>query len=250
MKIIAFVIFVFFSLTGQAQDANIFLREAAAYEKQFKEPEALDKYKQAVAAGLNTVPVLVRCAELNASIGARQTDKNQKVIYYNNVQTYASQAYTVDSTAADANYARALAAAKLTETADENKQVVAYVRDTKLYIDKALAINPANAKANYLLGKWHFEMVNLSIIKKAAVKVIYGGLPKGSIDSAIFYMEKCRQLDQYFIRNYLDLAKAYQYNNKPTKQMEILNLLIKLPVRTADDAALKAEGKKILDTMM
>lgn len=250
MKIIAFALFVFFSIIGRAQDANVLMREATAYEKQFKEPEALDKYKQAVAAGLNNVTVLVKCAELNASIGARQTDKNWKVIYYNNAQTYARQAYTADSNATDANYAMALAAAKLTETAVENKQIVAYVRDTKLYIDKALAINPAHAKANYLLGKWHFEMVNLSIVKKAAVKVIYGGLPKGSIDSAIFYLEKCRQLDQYFIRNYFDLSKAYEYNNKPTKQMEILNLLIKLPIRTADDAALKAEGKKILDAMM
>ncbi|HRI20698.1 MAG TPA: hypothetical protein PLA68_07075, partial [Panacibacter sp.] len=219
-------------------------------EKQLKEPEALDKYKQAVAADANNIAALVKCAELNASIGARQTDKNWKIIYYNNTQTFARQAYAADSNSADASYAMALAAAKMTEIADENKQVIAYVRETKMYIDKALTVNTSHAKANYTLGKWHYEMVTLSWVKKAAVKAIYGGLPKGAIDSAILYMEKCRKLDQYFVRNYLDLAKAYQYDSKPTKEMEILNLLIKLPLRTADDAALKAEGKKMLDQMM
>ncbi len=81
------------------------------------------------------------------------------------------------------------------------------------------------------------------------MKTLYGGLPKGDIDSAILYMEKCRVLDQYFVRNYLDLAKAYQYKSQPAKAIEVLNKLVKLPNRTADDAALKEEGKQILQQM-
>ncbi len=250
MKIVLSVLFAFCMLCAKAQDINLLLKEAASLEKQLKEPEALDKYKLVTKADANNITALVKCAELNAAIGARQTDKNAKITYYNTAQSCAQQAIATAPDNADANYAMALVAAKMTEVSTENKTVVEYVRKAKLYVDKALAINPSHAKANYTIGKWHFEMVNLSWVKKAAVKTLYGGLPKGDIDSAIIYMEKCRSLDQYFVLNTLDLAKAYQYNHQPAKAIEILNKLVKLPNRTADDAVLKEEGKKMLDQMM
>jgi hypothetical protein len=57
-------------------------------------------------------------------------------------------------------------------------------------------------------------------------------------------------LDQYFVANYLNLAKAYKHDNKPAKAIEVLQKLVKLPNRTAADASLKAEGKKMLDEMI
>jgi hypothetical protein len=232
-----------------AQDASALLREAISLDKQLKEPEALDKYKQVLAADASNINALLRCTELNAAIGARQKDKNAKLTYYTAAQTYAQQAIAANPDNADANYAMAVAAGKLTEVEEDNKKLVEYVRQSKLYADKALTINAGHAKANYTLGKWHFEMVNLNWVKKAAVKTLYGGLPKSEIDSAIFYMEKCRALDQYFVVNMLDLAKVYQYNHQPTKAIEMLNKLIKLPNRTFDDAARKEEGKKMLDEL-
>ena len=244
------ILFTVFSLTSAAQDTNLLLKEAANLEKQLKESEALDKYKLVAAADANNITVLVKCAELNAAIGARQADKNAKLGYYSMAQSFANQAVASAPDNAEANYAVALVAGKMTEVETDNKKIVEYVRQTKVSVDKALAINPNYAKANYTLGKWHYEMINLSWVKKAAVKTLYGGLPKGDIDSAIIYMEKCRALDQYFVLNTLDLAKAYQYNHQPAKAIEVLNKLIRLPNRTADDAALKEEGKKMLTEMM
>lgn len=235
---------------ANAQDVNILLKEASNLEKQLKEPEALEKYKQAALIDSNNVSTLVKCAELNCSMGARQTDKNAKSNFYTAAKDYAQKAVARNPNNADANYAMALVAAKMTEVEPEKKQVTDYVRQTKTYADKALSIDPNHAKANYIEGKWHYEMVTLSWLKKTAVKALYGGLPKGNMDSAIYYMEKCRKLDQYFVRNYLDLAKAYQYIKQPTNALEVLNKLVKLPNRTADDAALKEEGQKLLDEMM
>lgn len=243
--------FLFFicSAALYAQDVNLLLKEASNYEKQLNETEAYKKYAQVAEIDTKNMAALVKCTEINSAIGARQKDKNTKSIYYNAAQAFAQKAYVADSNTADANYAKALAAAKMTEVAEENKQIVAWVRQTKLYIDRALKLNPNHARANYTVGKWHYEMVNLSWAKKAAVKALYGGLPKGDMDSAIFYMEQCRKLDIYFVQNYLDLAKAYQYNNRPAQAIEVLNKLVKLPNRTPDDAALKEEGKKMLQDL-
>ncbi len=231
----------------EAQDIAVLLKEADNFERQIKESEALDKYKQVLVADPTNLKALVKAAELNAAIGGRLPDKTSKKLYFETANAYAKKAYDVDPNNADANYVMGMAAGKMTDVESENKKIVAFVKDAKSYNEKAIAINPKHAKATYSIGKWHYEMVNLSGIKKMAVKLFYGGLPNGDLDSAITYFEKCRVLDPYFALNYLDLAKSYRDNHRPTQAIEILNKLVKLPTRTGDDAAIKAEGAKMLN---
>lgn len=248
-KLFTTILLVICSFASHAQDVNILLKEAENLEYKFKETEALDKYKQVLVADGNNLKALIKTAELSAVIGARQTNKKDKQLYFQSALAFAQRALAVNANSDDANYVMAMASGKLTDVESENKKVVAYVKDVKMYADKALALNPNHAKANYTLGKWHLEMVNLSGFKKAAVKLFYGGLPDGKIELAITYFEKCKTLDQYFMLNYLDLAKAYIQDDKPPKAIEILKQLVKLPLRTADDAALKEEGKKLLSDL-
>jgi tetratricopeptide (TPR) repeat protein len=230
-----------------AQDVNVLLKEADNLEIKLKEPEALDKYKEVLVLEPNNIKALVKATELSCSIGGRLKDKNDKKLQYETALAFAKRAFAAAPNNADACYAMAVASGRMTDVETENKKIVAFVKDIKVYADKALAINGNHGKANYAAGKWHFEMVNLSGLKKAAVKVFYGGLPEASLDSAIVYMEKSRKYEPYFVINYLDLAKAYQQDNQPTLAIEVLQKMVRLPLRTADDAALKAEGQKMLD---
>ncbi|WP_207494142.1 tetratricopeptide repeat protein [Aridibaculum aurantiacum] len=250
MKQVLLALLLFAAAPLVAQDIKTLLKEAENAERSLKDSEALDKYKQVLATDPDNIQALVKASELSSGIGARLADKKAKKTYFDQAKTYADKALQVDANNADANYVRAVVAGKLTETETENKKIVAYVKEVKDYADKALALNPVHARASFTLGKWHMEMVNLNWAKKAAVKLLFGGLPDATIDDAIKYMEKSRQLDKYFVLNHLELAKAYKADNKPAKAIEILNLLVKLPNRTADDAALKEEGKKMLQDML
>jgi len=49
--------------------------------------------------------------------------------------------------------------------------------------------------ANFIEGKWHYEMISLNWAKKLAVKALYGGLPEPGLDDAIKYLEKVRVLN-------------------------------------------------------
>ncbi|MBG9374810.1 hypothetical protein I5907_01075 [Panacibacter sp. DH6] len=233
-------------LSVAAQDVNVLIKEASNLEKQLKEADAYKKYEQVTVLDAKNITALVKCAEINCAMGMRQKEEAAKANYYSAAHKFALQAYAVDSNNADACYAIAMVSGKMTEVADDNRQILAYARDTKKYAEKAIRLNPDHAKANYTLGKWHLEMDNLSWIKKAAAKAIKGGLPKADIDSAVYYMEQCRKLDMYFVRNYLDLAKAYESKSRPMQEMDVLNKLVKLPNRTPDDAALKEEGRQML----
>jgi tetratricopeptide (TPR) repeat protein len=249
MKFLFSVVLSFVFFAAQSQDINVLLKEADNFEKQQKEAEALEKYKVVLLQEPVHLKALVKSAELNASLGNRQADKNSKRLYYETALSFATRAYNADSTQADACYAMAMASTKMLDVEAENKKLVAYAKDIKKYADKALAINTNHAKANYMLGKWHYEMTNLSGVKKAAVKALYGGIPESSFDQAFLYMEKCKTLEPYFAANYLDLAKAYKADHKPAQAMEVLNKLVKLPTRTSDDIAIKAEGAKLLESM-
>ncbi len=232
-----------------SQDSNTWLKEADNLEKQQKEAEAIDKYKQVLVDNPAHVKSLVKMAELNVILGNKQTDKPGRRLYYETALSFARRAYMADSNQAEPNYAVAMASGKMTEVETENKKIVAYVKDVKVYAEKALAINPNHARSNYVMGKWHYEMVVLSGVKKAAVKLFYGGLPEANIESAIAYLEKCKSLEMYFAPNYLELAKAYKEDHKPSQAIEVLNRLVKLPTRTSEDPAIKAEGAKLLESL-
>ncbi|MFY9464745.1 MAG: tetratricopeptide repeat protein [Sediminibacterium sp.] len=243
-------VFFFLLLTvAGAQDLQVQLKEADNLEKQLKERDALEKYKQILVTAPVNMKSLVKVSELNVLLGEKEKDKKTRKLYFETALGFAKRALDADMNSADANYAMAMASGKMTDAEPENKKIVAFVKDVKVYSDKALALNPNHAKANYTLGKWHYEMVTLSGIKKMAVKLFYGGLPDGDLEKAIQYMEKCRSLEPYFVPNYLDLGKAYKENHQPAKAIEVLAKLVKLPTRTSADSEQKAEGAKLLESL-
>ncbi len=249
MKTLFLLISVLFTQISFSQDIDVLLKQADNFDKQVKETEAIEKYKEILAIAPNNFKALYRLTELNAAIGSRQIKDKDKIPFFQTAYDYAQQAYKADSTNADAFYLLSLASWKKSLVEEKNKEEVEFLRNWREYAEKAVAINPKHAKATFLLGKWNFDMSKASILKKAAAKTIYGGISNWDIESAIKLFEQAKVFDQYFVQNYYELAKAYEYNNQPTQQIEILNRLVKLPVRTGDDAGWKAEGKKMLEQM-
>lgn len=250
MRIKVFILFLFaLPFLGIAQETNLLFKEAANFENQFKEQEALGKYKQILVNEPNNNKALLKATELSCSTGERLPIKNDKRLTFESALSYAKRMVSIDSTNADAYYAIALVSGKMTEVETENKKIVQYVRDIKINADKALKINPNHSMANFIEGKWHYEMITLNWAKKLAVKTLYGGLPEPNLDDAIVYMEKCKSLDPYFVLNTFTLGKAYKENHNPMKAIETLQRCVKLPTRTMDDAGYKAEAQKILDSL-
>ena len=66
---ILYLSFVSFSFS---QDNGLLLKEAKNFEMQFKEPEALDKYKEVITNDPNNYFAIQKVVELSCSIGARK----------------------------------------------------------------------------------------------------------------------------------------------------------------------------------
>jgi len=230
-----------------AQDVTTLLKEGLQLERSQKEIEALEKYKLVLSQEPANINALVKAAELSTMLaGFNEKDTKSKQLFLSSAGAYALRAYSANPKNAEAAYVMALTQAKLADIQPDNKKLIECVRNSKIYADQALAINPMHAKANFTVGKWHMEMANLNFVKKAAVKVMYGGLPEGSMDSAIVFLEKARAQDPYFVNTYLELAKIYDQLHQPTKVIEVLTKMVKLPTRKTEDISLKAAGAKML----
>jgi tetratricopeptide (TPR) repeat protein len=234
---------------GQAQDPASLLEEGRRLELKLKDEDALEKYRQVLVIQPSNLTAVLRSAEVTCAVASRKTSVDEKAAGYEQARRFAEAALRLDSNSAEANYMMAVVLAKLTEVEKRNDEVVKYVKQVKSYIDKALKLDPGFGKAWHVLGKWHLEVVTLSGIKKAALKVIYGGVGEASLATAIECMEKCKTLEPYYTRNFLDLARAYEFGKQYEKSIKLLEQLAKLPTKRQDDVVAKAEGAVMLQKL-
>lgn len=231
-----------------AQDVDAIIQQAEKAEKDLKEADALAKYKEALEVQPLNVKALWKSAELMGRIGSRLKEEKQRVAPLTEARKYADSALGIENRDADVNYAVAASAARLSMVTS-GKDKARNLRDMKNYADTALQLNPNHAKALYILGKWNYDIYNLNVPEKAAVKVLFGGMPRASIEDAIKNFEKARAADPLLIVSYWDLANAYVKNHQTDKAMEVLNRMIKLPPKTEDDNGYKAQGKTLLASL-
>lgn len=239
----------FFTVCLSAQDPQELMAEAKRLEQQFKDAEALAKYKQALVLQPSLLPAIVKSAELTLTLAEKQTALPEKQAQVEQAMRFATAALKVDSNSAEANYITAVVYGELTDVETKKEKIFEYVKLSHDYAQKATELNKNFGKGWHAYGKWHLEMLQLNAIKKAAVKLLAKSVPDGNLELAIASMERCATLEPYYCTNFLDLAKAYHLQKKYEKAIATLERLAKLPTRRSSDIAVKAEGKTLLQKL-
>jgi tetratricopeptide (TPR) repeat protein len=228
-----------------AQDASILLKEAQQYELQMNENAAFQKYSECLRLQPNNLVVLCKCSELCSRIGNRQTEKAKKIDYFKAARTYANAALRMNPTSSEANFVMAFALGRLT-LISSGKEKIGAVKEIQYYAEASIKGDSNNFKPYHVLGKWNYEVSDLSLTERSLAKWFYGGLPPASLQKAIEYYEKCLSLSPNFLLNYLELGKAYYRNGERKKAVALLTRMLTLPNRMADDSRIKEEGRQLL----
>jgi tetratricopeptide (TPR) repeat protein len=228
-----------------AQDANALVREAQQFELQMNENAAFQKYTECLRAQPNNLIVLCKCSELCSRIGNRQIEKAKKIDYFRAARTYANAALRMNPTNSEANFVMAFALGRMTLISSGRERVGA-VKEIAYYAEASIKEDSNNFKPYHVLGKWNYEVSDLSLTERSLAKWFYGGLPPASLQKAIENYEKCLNLSPYFLLNYLELAKAYYRNGERKKANQLLTKMLTLPIKMADDPRIKEEGKQLL----
>lgn len=232
-------------LYAPAQDITALLKEAQRLEAVPDEMGALQKYKEVVQKVPSNLPAVTKCSELCSRIGKRLTDKKAKEDFFKAAQSFAELAIAIDPNNSEANCVMAMALGH-SSMLKSNKEKIAYTKEIKKYADLAVKLDPQNYKAWHVLGRWHYEISNLNMLERAAVKMFYGGLPPASLKESIKAFEKGNAITGGFILNYYELARAYKSDNQKKKAIAALKTMLALPNHTEEDPILKKQGQKLL----
>lgn len=244
-KFLSLFILLLWARMAFTQDFNSLIQDGAKLEKEQKELQALKKYTEAQKLKPTDFHVLYKCSELYSRIGVRETNSASQEQYYKSSLAYAQMAYKYYPQSDDANVAMSMALGRLALTRS-GKEKVSTVKEIKTYADNAIRINPKNFKAWHIIGKWNYELSNLGFFEKAAIKIIYGGLPNSSFSESVKAYEKVKELNPYFGSNYLELAKAYQKLDDNINAQKNLKYVIAMPNYTEEDPIVKTKATKLL----
>ena len=239
---------LFLSLASLGQDVNAMLKEAARLEMVPDEKAALAKYKEILKIYPIQLFAICRSSELCSRIGKRQTDSKLRNDYFDAAVTYANIGLKVSPDDSEANCVMAIAQGR-SSMSKSGKEKINNAREIKKYLDKSLRKDSTNYKAWHVLGRWHYEISNLNILERAAVNLLYGGVPSASIKESVRCFEKARLLAPWFILNYFEMARAYYDNDDKAKAKEYINKMLTLPNVTEDDPGIKENGKTLLKIM-
>ncbi|MBS1660878.1 MAG: hypothetical protein JST68_07480 [Bacteroidetes bacterium] len=234
-----------FPLSVFSQDVAAVLRQAAQLEGEFREEEALSKYQEVLRMQPQNLTALCKCSDLSCRVGNREGVKEKKITYFKAGYGYAQKAYRLDSTNSEVNIVLAFSLARMA-LIQSGKERVASAKEIKRYAENAIRYDPSSYKGYHILGRWKFEISNLSFIERTFARWFFGALPEASLDEAIADYEKSRTLKPDFMLNYYELARSYHREGKDDKAVQLLRQMDGLKDGMYDDREVRREGQQLL----
>lgn len=236
---------IIYNATGQS---NQLYDEARALERQYKTEQAILKYEQTIKENPQQLLAIFRLIEIYCFELSDFKEDVQKNEQLNKAKELLSLAKNIDSTSPDYLYSQTVYLGKLIEISPvkEKAQITKTIRQL---LDEAIEKDPNHVKSIYSLAKWNQEVASLNPAIKAAMKVIFGGLPPASIEMAIDLHQKARKLDPGFLANNYDLALLLKKINRPNQAIELLQMQVKLPTKTKEELEIKNLSKQLLQSM-
>ncbi|PIQ20763.1 MAG: hypothetical protein COW65_13185 [Cytophagales bacterium CG18_big_fil_WC_8_21_14_2_50_42_9] len=243
-------VLVWLAVAGRTQAAAIddddLLKEANSLLGQYKDSEALEKFKLVLLDNPDHYEALYKASLLNSRIGGRYIDETEKLQYFTSAKVYAESALQVQPNGADSHYAMALAINNLSMVSGAKDRLMS-LAIIKEHLDKALRANPEHAAAWQLLGRWYYKAANLNLLETTASKFLTGSAPVGASNyRAIEALQKSITINPLNISGLYDLAIIYHDINQTRQSIQVLQEALKLNLLTSEDLEISRRCKAML----
>ncbi len=232
---ISFLAFIFLSFSGVSQTEKELYEQGLKYKKQVNNKKMLVTFKKLVDMNPNNAEYLANLSFAFSKVGANLEDETVKLKYYAKAKKLAEKAKQIDDNNALAHYAYALALARENENAS-SKDKIANAKEIKVECERALALNPKEAGAYHIMGRWHRTFAGFGKAKTAMVNAFYGGKPEGgTYADAISNFKEAIKLEPWYMMHTYQLAVTYHEMGKDDLAKEYVLKAMKLP-QTYEDA--------------
>lgn len=205
------------------------------YKKQVNNKKMLVTFKKLVDLKPENVDYLSHLSFAFSKVGANLDDETTQLKYYAKAKTLASKAKNLDDNHSFAHYTYALALARENENAS-SKTKISNAKEIQKECNKALSLNPNEAGAYHIMGRWHRTFAGFGKTKTALVNTFFGGKPEGgTYADAVSNLKKAIKLEPWYMLHTYELAVTYHEMGKDDLAKDFLQKAMKLP-QTYEDA--------------
>jgi len=246
-------LFMAVSLPLSGQTAADFIRQGDEYYAQFNNAQALDAYLKAAQAEPESYEALWKTARAYFDVSDVMTPADSKAAdeqrkTYGEAMNYARRAIKVDPKGTWGHFFLSAAWGKYVLTQGKKEQVDAS-KQIKAEIDKAIEGDPNNDLAYHALGRWHRRMAEIGGAQRFFGGLIYGGIPKGTLEDSEKNMKKAIELNPDYTNHHLELGRTYLGMKKPDLAKPEFEKALALPDTTSKCPAYKKEAQAELDAL-
>ena len=238
------LLFIAICLTAQTADEQY--AKALKLKSEYNYKEALTAFQQLLKSDSTQLNYLTNASFCYAKYGFFFAPETEKQNYYKTAEYLAKKAIQSNSNNADAHYTYAMALGRINENAS-SKQKIANAKLIKSEVDRSIALNPKQAGAYHILGRWHRTIAGFNMVEKAMINSFFGGVPPGgSYEDAVkafmtaITIEPRSMIHQYELAvTYHDMGKDVEAKLWAKKALEII------PV-SPDDKKAKTDCEALL----
>ncbi len=222
--------------TGDRLEPSRALAEDLFYR--FHYADAAQMYRELLAADSTNFSLLTRLSESWNFRGLdlqSQTKKDSAEVAFERAVRYAEQTrrHHTDSAMTYVNLAAAYGDLALFRG---GKAKVHIGREVKRFCEQALRIDSTNVVALTILGVFNRELSKLSWIQRLVAKTVYGGLPDGSIEMSVEFLEKALKVDSTALFPNYSLAVTYRRMKEEEAALAQLEKVLTLQPGNSEEA--------------
>ena len=224
--------FIFSSSIGQTE-AELY-NQGLKYKKQINNKKMLPVFKKLVEMDSTNVDYLSNLSFAYSKVGANLADAKLQLKFYAKAKSIASTAKKINDNHAFAHYSYALALARENENAG-SKEKIANAKEIKAECDKVIALDPNEAGAYHVMGRWHRTFAGFSGFEKTMVNTFFGGTPKGgSYKDALEMFQKAIKIEPWYMLHTYELAMTYHEMGNDEYAIKFLKKAMELPQKYED----------------
>ena len=231
-----------------ADSAADLMRKGDVYYDKLQPGEALKFYLPAEKLDPHNVRLLVRIARQYRHLMSETKNSEEKVRLGNTAVTYAQRAVQLAPNDPEAQLAVAISFGKVLPF-QSTKEQVANSRVIKAAADKVIALDPGNDFGWQVLGRWYFNIADVSTAKRALAQVIYGKLPPAKYEDAERCFLKAIGLNPNRLMHYIELGRTYAAMGKADEARKFITKGLAMPNTEKDDPETKERGREILEKL-
>ncbi|MGB7296959.1 MAG: tetratricopeptide repeat protein [Candidatus Aminicenantales bacterium] len=241
------------SVPLSAQTAADHIRQGDEYYSQFDDAKALEEYLAAAKLEPENYEALWKTARAYFDLGDLMEPKDKSAVeeqrkLFTESYKHARQAVRTNPDDTWGHFFYSAAQGKYVLTQGKKDQINAS-KTIKEEIEKAIELDPGNDLAYHALGLWHRTMAEIGGAKRLFGGMIYGSIPKGSVEESEKYFKKAIELNAEYTNHHLELGRTYLAMKNYDLAKQEFQKTLELPETTSKCSLNKKEAQAELDAL-